>query len=57
MPGGGREAGAGVSGVAGIRVACGGEPGLQLLADLVRRIGAAGAFGTDDDRAGGGHAR
>jgi len=57
VPRGGREAGAfGVVG-AGVGVGGGGEPGVQLLADLVRRVGAAGALGPGDDHAGGGHAR
>jgi len=55
VPRRGREAGA--FGVVGGGVVCGGEPGVQLLADLVRRVGAAGALGPGDDHAGGGHAR
>ena len=57
MPCGGREAGSGAGAVAGAGGACGGEPGVQLLADLVRRVGATGALGPGDDYAGGGHAR
>jgi len=55
VPRGGREAGAFC--VAGTGVVCGGEPGVQLLADLIRRVGAAGALGPGDDHAAGGHAR